>query len=42
MAADTIYQEQDRYAEEVSSALSEQGLVSEEEAQELKRFLRGW
>jgi hypothetical protein len=42
MTADAIYQEQDQYAEEVSAALSAQGIVSDEEAAELKRFLRGW
>jgi len=42
MAAETMYREQDRYAEQVSALLEEQGLLSDEDSREMKRFLRGW
>jgi hypothetical protein len=42
MTADAIYLEQDRYAEQVSRLLAEQGLISEEDETQMKRFLRGW
>ncbi len=42
MAAAAIYSEQDRYAERVSGLLHDQGLLTDEDERELKRFLRGW
>ncbi len=42
MSADTMLQEQDIYAEQVSRLLTEQGLLDERGEQEMRRFLRGW
>lgn len=42
MDATSMYREQDRYADDVSAILAEQGLLEEESEKELKRWLRGW
>lgn len=42
MAADTAYQEEDIYAENVTGLLASSGIVSDDEQEEMKRFLRGW
>jgi len=42
MTTDAIYQEEDTYAEHVSDMLAEHGLVSDEEARQMRTFLRGW
>ena len=36
----SVYTDQDKYADDVSSLLGQQGLISDEE--ELKHYLRGW
>lgn len=42
MSADTMMQEQDIYAEQVSRILTDHGLLQDEEEREMKQFLRGW
>ncbi len=42
MATGAIYQDEDRHAQHVSDMLAEHGLVSDEEAREMRHFLRGW
>ena len=41
MSADVL-SDKDRYAEDVSRLLGEHGLLAEDEAEGLKRYIRGW
>ncbi len=41
MTADVL-NDRDRYAEDVSRLLDEHGLLIDDEAEGLKRYIRGW
>jgi uncharacterized protein YutE (UPF0331/DUF86 family) len=42
MTAETIYQDQDRYADNISTLLHASGIVTEDEQEEMKHYLQGW